>query len=72
MVSHDINLAAMYADQLLLMRDGQCVRMGSPNQILNFKTLEETYGCKLLVDESPLGNFPRVTVVPGRYMDSER
>ncbi len=72
MVSHDINLAAMYADQLLLMRDGQRVRMGSPNQILNFKTLEETYGCTLLVDESPLGDFPRVTPVPGKYMDSER
>jgi iron complex transport system ATP-binding protein len=67
MVSHDINLAAMYADQLLLMRDGQCVRMGSPNQILNFKTLEETYGCTLLVDESPLGNLPRVTVVPDKF-----
>ncbi|MGD2023064.1 MAG: ABC transporter ATP-binding protein [Desulfobacterales bacterium] len=71
MVSHDINLAAMYADQLLLMRDGHRVQMGSPNQILNFKTLEETYGCTLLVDESPLGDFPRVTPVPGKYIDKQ-
>ena len=67
MVSHDINLAAMYGDRLLLLRDGQIVCMGSPNQILNYKTLEETYGCVLLVDESPLGNLPRVTVVPDKF-----
>jgi iron complex transport system ATP-binding protein len=67
MVSHDINLAAMYADQLLLMRNGQRVQMGSPHQILNFETLEKAYGCMLLVDESPLGNLPRVTVVPDKF-----
>ena len=70
MVSHDINLAAMYADQLLLLRDGQVVRMGAPHQILDFKTLEETYGCKLLVDSSPLGDLPRVTLVPRKYLNN--
>jgi iron complex transport system ATP-binding protein len=40
--------------------------------VLSFEKLEETYGCKLLVDENPLGGFPRVTLVPGRYMDSKR
>lgn len=68
MVSHDINLAAMYGVQLLLLREGQIVCMGPPEEILSFKTLEDTYGCKLLVDNSPLGNFPRVTVVPDKFL----
>ena len=68
MVSHDVNLAAMYGDQLLLLKAGEIVRMGSPNEVLNFKTLEETYDCKLLVDISPLGNLPRVTVVPHKFL----
>ena len=68
MVSHDINLAAMYGGQLLLLRDGQMVCMGSPKEILTFKTLEDTYDCKLLVDESPLGKLPRVTVVPQKFL----
>jgi iron complex transport system ATP-binding protein len=68
MVSHDINLAAMYSDQLLLLRDGKIVCTGLPNEILNFKTLEETYDCKLLVDKSPLGDLPRVTVVPDKFL----
>jgi iron complex transport system ATP-binding protein len=68
MVSHDINLAAMYGDRLLLLREGRIIRLGAPGQILNFETLEETYGCTLLVDESPLGKLPRVTVVPQKFM----
>ena len=72
MVSHDVNLAAMYSDQLLLLKDGQIVSIGSPSDVLSFRRLEETYGCKLLVDENPFGRFPRVTLVPGRYMESDQ
>jgi iron complex transport system ATP-binding protein len=71
MVSHDVNLAAMYGDQLLLLKAGEIVCMGSPNEVLNFKTLEETYGCKLLVDISPLGNLPRVMVVPQKFLNTK-
>jgi len=70
MVSHDVNLAAMYGDQVLLLKDGEVVCIGTPAEVLSFRKLEETYACKLLVDESPLGGFPRVTLVPGRFMDS--
>jgi iron complex transport system ATP-binding protein len=69
MVSHDINLAAMYGDQLLLLRDGNIVCMGLPREILDFETLEKTYDCALLVDESPLGKLPRVTVVPRKFLN---
>jgi len=68
MVSHDVNLAAMYGDQLLLLNKGEIIRLGNPKEVLTFQTLEEVYGCTLLVDESPLGNSPRVTPVPRKYM----
>lgn len=66
MVSHDINLAAMYGDTLLLLKEGRIVGKGAPNEILTYQILEEAYGCMLLVDKNPLGNFPRVTPVPER------
>ena len=69
MVSHDVNLAAMYADRLLLLHDGQVLCQGRPDEVLTYKTLEEAYGCTLLVDESPLGKFPRVTLVPRKYIN---
>lgn len=70
MVSHDVNLAAMYGDCLLLLKDGEIVEAGMPKDVINFKTLEETYECTLLVDESPLGNYPRITQVPKKYLVS--
>ena len=71
MVSHDVNLAAMYGNQVLLLKEGEIASNGIPSDVLSFEKLEETYGCKLLVDESPLGDFPRVTLVPGRYIDKQ-
>ncbi len=72
MVSHDVNLAAMYGDQLLLLSNGQVVCQGLPDEVLTFQTLEEAYGCTLLVDESPLGKIPRVTLVPQKFMNVDR
>jgi iron complex transport system ATP-binding protein len=68
MVSHDINLAAMYADTLLLISQGEMVKCGLPADVLTYHTLESVYGCPLLVDDNPLGKQPRVTPVPGRYI----
>ena len=66
MVCHDLNLAAMYGDRLLLMRDGNALSLGTPNEVLTFPVLEAAYGCVLLTEKSPLGDFPRVSTVPGR------
>lgn len=68
MVSHDVNLAAMYGDQLLLLKAGEIVSQGPPEEVLTFETLEKAYDCTLLVDTSPLGKLPRVTLVPGKYL----
>ena len=70
MVSHDVNLAAMYGDRLLLLRQGKIVSLGRPADVLNFQTLEDAYDCKLLVDESPVGHFPRVTLVPRKFLNT--
>lgn len=68
MVSHDLNLAAMYADSVLLLDQGRPARLGSPRQVLDYALLEKVYGCALLVDQSPLGDYPRVHLVPARYL----
>lgn len=68
MVSHDLNLAALYADRLLLMKEGNVVGLGEPAQVLTFDTLERVYRCVLLVDENPLKEVPRVTPVPKKLL----
>ncbi|MBW1699374.1 MAG: ABC transporter ATP-binding protein [Deltaproteobacteria bacterium] len=66
MVSHDVNLAAMYAECLMLLKDGKIVKTGPPNDVLTGPTLEKTYECLLFIDKSPIGDFPRVMLVPDR------
>jgi iron complex transport system ATP-binding protein len=70
MISHDLNLAAIYADQVLLLSQGRLVRLGAPSSVLDFEVLEKVYHCTLLVDQSPLGDYPRVHLVPARYIDA--
>jgi ABC-type hemin transport system ATPase subunit len=36
MISHDLNLAAMSADRLLLMKQGSVVSLGQPAEVLTF------------------------------------
>lgn len=68
MISHDLNLAAMYADTLLLLDQGQVAATGDPAAVLTYEHLEQTYGCVLLVGENPLMHKPQVTLVPGRFL----
>ena len=63
MVSHDINLAAMFADRLLLLVDGRVAACGPPNQVIEEKILETAYGCRIRVDASPFGPWPRVNLL---------
>jgi len=67
MVSHDLNLAAMYGDRLLLLKAGRTVGAGPPNAVLTVTALENAYECTVRVDRSPLGDFPQVTPVPKRF-----
>ncbi len=43
-VSHDVNLAARFADRLVLMRDGAVVAAGKPSQVVTEEVMKETYG----------------------------
>jgi iron complex transport system ATP-binding protein len=67
MVSHDLNLASMYGDRLMLLKEGRVVKTGDPKTVLNKSLLEESYGCQMMVDESPLGQVARVTPIPHKY-----
>lgn len=67
MVSHDINLAAMYSDHMVLLAGGRVVKEGNPHTVLDPLILEEIFGCPFLVDLNPLGNVPRIFPIPGRF-----
>jgi iron complex transport system ATP-binding protein len=65
-VTHDVNLAAEFADQILLLKDGGPVATGSPAQVLNAQRLQEIFGLHVLVDAHPISGAPRITPVHER------
>jgi len=70
MVAHDLNLASLYGDRLLLLHQGRSAAIDIPSRVLTYDRLEEVFQCVLLVDESSLDGLPRVTITPGRYLSS--
>ncbi len=64
MVSHDLNLAAMFATRILLLKEGRVVKSGTPEEILVPENLQNVYGCSMHVDTHPLTNTPRISLVP--------
>lgn len=63
MVSHDLNLAASYADRLLLLKDGRVERVGTPERVMTQEHLSQSYDCNLLIDKNPVLGTPRVSLV---------
>jgi iron complex transport system ATP-binding protein len=67
MVSHDLNLAAMYGDRLLLMDNGGIIMAGSPRAVLTAEQLERSYGCRMVIEESATSGAIRAFPVPDKY-----
>lgn len=64
MVSHDLNLAGMFAGRILLLKEGRVVSSGAPGEILVPENLHRVYGCPMHVDTHPITGTPRVSLVP--------
>jgi iron complex transport system ATP-binding protein len=62
-VTHDVNLAAEFADRVLLMKAGQAIAMGPPREVLTPELLREAFAVRVLVDAHPLTGVPRITPV---------
>src|SRR5215213_9222313 len=62
-VTHDINLAAQFADNILLMKQGRTVHSGRPEEVLRPEILRDVFEIRVLVDAHPVTGGPRVTPV---------
>jgi len=62
-VLHDLNLAGMYCDRLLLLAGGRVVASGTPSEVLTADRLRAAYGAELWVGSGPV-NAPIVLPLP--------
>lgn len=59
-VMHDLNLTAMFADHIVMLKDGRLHMAGSPEEVLTEASLETVYGCRLSVSREPDTGLIRV------------
>ena len=59
-VLHDLNLAALYCDRLLLLHNGRVIKEGPPEGILQAGLIEQVYGTSPAVLWHPVYHVPQI------------
>jgi iron complex transport system ATP-binding protein len=59
-IFHDLNLAAQYCDELVLLNLGRIVAQGMPDQVLTPELLQQVYRAEVVVVPHPLNGLPAV------------
>jgi iron complex transport system ATP-binding protein len=54
LISHNLNLAANYADRMIFLKEGRLLQSGTPQQLMREDILSELYNLKLMVAPNPL------------------
>jgi iron complex transport system ATP-binding protein len=63
-VTHELNLAGEYTDQVVLLQKGKCLRVGPPSSVYQRDLLEQVFQTQLTVETGASGR-PRVSILPG-------
>jgi iron complex transport system ATP-binding protein len=63
-VTHELNLVGEYADQVVLLQKGKCLRVGAPASVYQRDLLEQVFQTQLSVEMGSNGR-PRVNILPG-------
>jgi iron complex transport system ATP-binding protein len=62
-VTHDVNLAAEFADRVMLLKEGRIIASGPPRDVLTPELLKKVFDLEVLVDAHPLSGAPRITPI---------
>jgi iron complex transport system ATP-binding protein len=63
MVLHDLNLAARYADELVVMAGGSVIASGPPSEVLTVELVREAFGLNALITPDPVCGTPMVVPI---------
>ncbi len=68
-VTHDINMASLYCDRVMLLKGGRIHVIGTPLQVITKENIEEVYETEVLIDSHPIAGLPRMTLISRRLSD---
>ena len=61
---HDLNLAALYFDRLVLLKEGRIAADGTPAQVLTTSGIREVFSASVSVEPHPVTGTPHIVVMP--------
>ncbi len=64
---HDLNLAALYFDRLVLLKEGRVWADGTPAQVLTEETIRDVFAASVRVEQHPVAGVPHIVVMPRGY-----
>jgi iron complex transport system ATP-binding protein len=62
-VTHDINLASLYCDRIVLLQNGHIHCLGNPEEVIVERHIKEVYETNVAVDKNPVTGKPRITLL---------
>jgi iron complex transport system ATP-binding protein len=63
MVLHDLNLASEYCQRLTLLHEGKIYKTGPPDEVLDYRIIEEVYNTVVVVQKNPISFKPYIFLV---------
>ncbi|ASN04683.1 adenosylcobinamide amidohydrolase [Virgibacillus necropolis] len=63
-IFHDLNIASLYCDRLLLMDQGQITQIGKPEEVMKKALLERVYHSSIDVHANPTLSSPQMNLLP--------
>ncbi len=70
-IFHDLNLAGLYCDQLLLMEDGKLNIHHKPNEVLREERVQAVYQTKIKKQAHPRVPAPQMVLLPEQQEDQQ-
>ena len=61
---HDLNLASLYFDRLILLKEGRVSADGTPSQVLTEDRIGEVYSASVRVEQHPVTGAPHIVIMP--------
>lgn len=68
---HDLNIASSYCDRIYVMKDGEIVKSGSPEEVLEEETLQEVFRVNTSIIKHPITGKTHITFLSSTLQANE-
>ncbi|UCH43565.1 MAG: heme ABC transporter ATP-binding protein [Dehalococcoidales bacterium] len=67
---HDLNLASLYFDRLVLLEKGKIHADGTPEEVLTEDRISRVFSTAVKVNPHPITGAPHIIIIPGEHKDN--